>query len=68
MMEDEVFGQVSKNLAERFRLLFTAPYCKPGELFDDIGFHGDSEAAQQILDGTYVFLPNTDPATRLLFE
>ena len=66
--EDGVFGQVSKNLADRFRLSFTAPCCKLGPLFDDIGFLGDTEAAQQILEGTYIFPPGTDPATKLVLE
>ncbi len=29
---------------------------------------GDTTATQQILEGTYVFSPDTDPATRLLLE
>ena len=66
--EDGVFGTVSRHLAEQFRLSFLAPCCKPGKLFDDIGFLGDTEAASRILLGTYDFPPDTDPATRLLFE
>ena len=61
------FMAIEKNLSQRFRLAFTAPSCS-GPLFDDIGFCGDTVAVQQILEGTYAFPPNTDPATRLLLE
>ena len=33
-----------------------------GKLVDDIGFLGDTEAAQQILEGTYEFPEDTDLA------
>ena len=59
--KDGVFLQFKKNLSECFRLAFTAPPCS-GILFDDIGFLGDTEAVQQTLEGTYVFLAGTDPA------
>ena len=65
--EDEVFQKVSTNLSECFRLAFSAPAYK-GKLFDDIGFLGDIDVARQILEGTYVFPPDIDPATKLLFE
>ena len=58
--KDGVFLQVKENLSERFRLAFTAP-SSSGALFDVIGFRGDTEAMQQILEGTYVFLAGTDP-------
>ena len=60
--EDGIFDKVSSHLAERFRLAFSAP-CYSGKLFDDIGFMGDTEAAQQILEGTHEFEEGTDPAT-----
>ncbi len=65
--EDGIFKNVSTHLAERFRLVFSAP-CHSGKLFDNIGFIGDTEAAQQILEGTYEYEEGLDPATRLLFE
>ena len=65
--EDEIFGKVSSHLAQRFRLAFSAP-CHRGQLFDDIGFLGDTAAARDILQGAYEFPPDTDPATRLLLE
>ena len=65
--EADVFEQVSHNLGERFRLALSAPACH-GQIFDDIGFLGDTAAAQMILEGTYVYPPDMDPATRLLLE
>ena len=58
---------MSKNLAERFRLAFSAK-CHEGKLFDDIGFLGDTVCAGQILEGTYTYHSDTDPATRVLLE
>ena len=51
--EEGVFLQVKKNLSECFRLAFTALSCS-GACFDDIGFLGDMEAVQQILEGTNI--------------
>ena len=33
-----------------------------------MGFVGDTEAARAILEGTYVYPPDIDPATKLLLE
>ena len=65
--EDEILGQLSSHFAQRFRLAFSAP-CHNGQLFSDIGFLGDTAAAQAILEGRYEFPDDTDPATRLLSE
>ena len=65
--EDGIFSHVSKHLSERFRLAFTAKSYS-GKFFDDVGFVGDTEAARNILEGTYDYPPDLDPATRLLFE
>ena len=53
--EEGIFNHVSKHLSERFRLAFTAK-CYSGQLFDDIGFIGDTENARAILESTYVSL------------
>ena len=45
----------------------TAP-CHQGTFFDDIRHLADGPVSQLILDGTYVYPPDIDPATRLLFE
>ena len=65
--EEGIFSEVSTHLSKRFRLAFTAP-CMSGELFDDISFLGNTDCAQQILEGTYVYLIGVDPATKFLME
>ena len=52
---------------KRFCLAFMA-LSYSGNLFDDIGFIGHTAAATVILEGTYVFSPDKDQATRLLLE
>ena len=65
--ENDIFERVSTNLSCHIHLAFTAPLCSC-KLFADIRFLGDTEQAQQILEGTYDFPPDTDPATKLLLE
>jgi len=57
--EDEVVGHTSNHLSKCFHLAYSAP-CYCGKLFDDLGFTGDMECAQQILEGTYDFPPDTN--------
>jgi hypothetical protein len=57
--EDEVVGHAFDHLSKRFRLAYSAP-CYCGKLFGDLGFTGDTECAQQILEGTYDFPLDTD--------
>ena len=38
------------------------------QIFDDVGFLGDTHAVRQILEGTFVFPSDTDPFTKLLLE
>jgi hypothetical protein len=61
--EDEVVGHTSNHLSKRFHLAYSAP-CYCGKLFNDLGFMGDTECAQQILEGTYDFPPDTDIWTK----
>ena len=65
--EADIFQHVSANLSEQFCLTLTAPCCN-GPLFNDNVFLGDTEAALQILEGTYCYPSGTDPATKLLLE
>ena len=65
--EEGIFSHVSTNFSERFKLAFTAK-CYSGQLFDDIGFLGDTDNAKAILEGTYIFPNDTDLATKLLVE
>jgi hypothetical protein len=65
--EDEVVGQTSDHLSKRFHLAYSAP-CYRGKLFDDFGFMGDTECAQQILEGTYDFPPDTNIWTKKILQ
>jgi hypothetical protein len=42
--------------------------CHRGTFFADVGYLADRPVAQKNLDSTYVYPPDLDPATRLLFE
>jgi hypothetical protein len=59
----EVVGHTSDHLFECFQLAYSAP-CYPGQLFNDLGFIGDTECSQQILEGTYEYPPNTNIWTK----
>jgi hypothetical protein len=54
-------------LSNRFKLARDAPISK-GQLFDDIGYLGDTACTKAILEGTYKFPPDMCPHTRLLCE
>ncbi len=62
-----MFEAVTPTLLEWFQLALVAQ-CHQGTFFEDVGHLADGPVAQQILDGTYVYPPDLDPATRLLFE
>ncbi len=61
--EQEVVAHTAEHLLERFRLAYSAP-CYRGQLFDDLGITGDTIWAQQILEGTYDYPPDTDIWTK----
>ncbi len=65
--KEEVFKAVSPIILEWFQSALVAQ-CHRGEFFEDIGHLADGPAAQQILEGTYEYPDNLDPATRLLFK
>jgi hypothetical protein len=52
-------NHTSDHLSECFCLAYSAP-CYQGQLFDNLGFMGDTECSKQILEGTYEYPPNTD--------
>jgi hypothetical protein len=62
---EEVEEQASKKLTARFKIARDAPISE-GQLFDDIGYLGDTASTKAILEGTYKFPPNMCPKTRLL--
>jgi hypothetical protein len=65
--KEGVYQAVSTTLIERFQSALVAQ-CHRGAFFEDIGHLADRPVAQQILEGTYVYPLDLDPATRLLFE
>ena len=62
-----MFEQTSEHLSQRFRLAHSAP-CYRGQLFDDLGFTGDTECAQKILEGMYQYPPDTDEWTKKILQ
>jgi hypothetical protein len=65
--KEGVFEPVTPILLERSQSALVAQ-CHQETFFEDAGHLADKPMAQQILDGTYVYPPDLDPATRLLFE
>lgn len=59
--------QASRKLTDRFKLARGAPISS-GQLFDDVGYLGDSTSTRAILEGTYEFPPEMDPHTRMICE
>ncbi len=67
IIKEGVFKVVTPILLEWFQLVLVAQ-CYRGTFFKDVGHLADGPVAQQILDSTYEYPPDLDPATRLLFE
>ncbi len=65
--KDGVFLAVSKHLTKRFQSVLVAQ-CHHGTFYKDIDHLADGPVAQQILEGTYLYPSDLDPAPRLLFE
>ncbi len=61
--KEGVYGAVSPIIFERFQSANIAP-CHRGTFFKDVGHLADGPVAQQILEGTYEYPPDLDPATR----
>ena len=61
------FGAAGPIIADRFSGAFSLPFYSD-RLFDNLGFMGDSECAQQALEGTYIFPEGIAPATKMLLE
>ena len=58
--------QAARKLTDRFKLGRDAPISS-GELFDDIGYLGDTTLTRAILEGSYEYPPEMCPHTWLLF-
>jgi hypothetical protein len=66
--KQEVVDHTSDHLSEHFHLAYSA-LCYQGQLFDDLGFMGDTECSKQILKGTYDYPPDTNVCTKkILWE
>jgi len=65
--QEGFFQAVSATLVERFQSALIAP-CHRGKFFEDVGHLADGPVARQILEGTYEYPQDLDPATRWLFE
>eukprot|EP00956_Cyclotella_meneghiniana_P035709 scaffold117520_cov80-Cyclotella_meneghiniana.AAC.3 len=65
--EDEVIRSIQAETSTRFQLAGSALICN-GLLYKQFGYLADSDAAEQVLMGTYRAPPGTDAATLLLLE
>ena len=65
--KESLFSAVSPILVERFQSALIAP-CHRGTFFEEVGHLADGPVSQQILEGTYEYPQDLDPATRLIFE
>jgi hypothetical protein len=65
--EHKMFEHTSDHLSQRVRLAHSAP-CYQGQLFNDLGFMGDTKRAQKILKGTYDYPPDTDKWTKKILQ
>jgi hypothetical protein len=65
--EHKMFEHTSDHLSQWFRLAHSSP-CYWGQLFDDLGFMGDTECTQKILEGTYDYSPDTDKWTKKILQ
>jgi hypothetical protein len=63
----EVMGHKSDHLSERFCLAYSTP-CYHGQLFNGLGFMGDTECSQKILEGMYEYPPDTDIWTKKILQ
>ena len=59
--QQEIFDAASPVPADRFSGAFSLSYYR-GRLFGNLGFVGNSECGQQVLEGTYIFPEGMDPA------
>ncbi len=65
--KEGVEGAVTPKIMERFQSALVAP-CHQGSFFEDVGPLANRPVSQQILEGTYKYPQDLNPATRFLFE
>jgi hypothetical protein len=65
--KQDVVGHTLNHLSECFCLAYSA-LCYCGQLFDDLGFMGNTDCARQILEGTYDYPPDTNIWTKKILQ
>ena len=65
--KEEVEQGIGDEVSERFSRASSAPVCQ-GALFDLLGYSADTEAALEILAGTFTPPPGTSPTTMIILE
>ena len=65
--KDAVERGLANSLSERFSCAESAPICQ-GALFELLGYSADTETAEQILEGTFIPPPDTNPATVIILR
>ena len=65
--KEAVEGALHGEIGSRFNRAESAPICN-GPLFELLGYNADTEAGMQILEGTFVAPPGTDPATIIILR
>jgi hypothetical protein len=65
--EDTVFNNGTEHLSKQFWLVYLAPIYLT-QILDDIGHLGDTQSAQDILDGTYAYPSDTDQWTMKILQ
>jgi hypothetical protein len=65
--KQEFVVHTSNHLSHRFHLAYSAS-CYQSQLFDDIGFMGDTDCSQQILERTYEYPPDTNIWTKTILQ
>ena len=58
---------LANSLSECFSCAESAPICQ-GALFELLGYSADTETAEDILEGTFIPPPDTDPATIITLD
>ena len=63
-VQEAIFNKVHR---KQYNLAEEAPICQ-GTLCEQFGYSATSPAAQSVIDGTYIFPPEIDAATKELFK
>jgi hypothetical protein len=64
---ETVFHNATEHLSHQFRLAYSA-LCYSSQILEDIGHLGDTQCAQEILEGIYAYPPDTDLWTMKILQ